>query len=137
MQPTTTTTAAPTAASVSPTKIDNNNYVDDWIAGWITPTSESEGGGSSSSPSGSLSSVPTLSEFGSFDNCCSGNNTNISNNYRNTSSPGGSLDVNLDWCHLGSMESNESREEDHEYDNDQVHPLHPSSNGSKAPVPSR
>ena len=112
MQP---TSAATTAASVSPTESNdgNNSNMNDWIAEWITPNSETDCG---ASPAGSLSSIETLSEFGSFDKCCSVKNNNHGNN---VSSPY-SLDESLDWSHLGSMESSDSREEEHI---DEVHPL--------------
>jgi len=113
MQPTATTT---TTATVSPMKSNDgiNGNSNDWIAGWITPNSETEGGGGcgggSTSPSGSLISIQTLSEFGSFDKCSSN-----------------SLDDSLDWSNLGSLGS-ESREEEH---GDEVHPLPTSGKPSK------
>lgn len=112
MQP---TSAATTAASVSPTESNdgNNSNMNDWIAGWITPNSETDSG---ASPSGSLSSIETLSEFGSFDKCCSVKNNSHGNNVNSPYS----LDESLDWSHLGSMASSDSREDEHI---DEVHPL--------------
>ncbi|KAL7432490.1 hypothetical protein ACHAXH_005754 [Discostella pseudostelligera] len=111
MQPTATITAY-----VSPVKSNDgiNGNSNDWIAGWITPNSETEDGGGcgggSTSPSGSLISIQTLSEFGSFDKCSSN-----------------SLGDSLDWSHLGSLGS-ESREEEH---GDEVYPLPTSAKPSK------
>lgn len=102
----------PAAASVSPTKVNtsnNNSDTNDWIAGWITPSTGTDGG----SPSGSLSSIPTLSEFGSFDKCGSNNNNGKSNSFSPIS-----IDDSLDWSHVGSIES-----ESHEERDDKVCPL--------------